>query len=51
MVRLAANQTGVDNHKVSCNALEFINRHFCFDLITEISLVELTTKRQFSLEI
>lgn len=40
IVRLAANQTGVDNHKVSCIGLKLINLHFCFSFITALALVE-----------
>lgn len=40
VVRLAANQTGVDNHKVSCVGLKLVNLHFCFNFIIELALVE-----------
>lgn len=39
IVRLAANQTGVDNHKVSLIALKFISPCFYLNFVKEIPLV------------
>lgn len=39
IVRLAANQTGVDNHKVSLVVLKFISLYFYFNLVSEMSPV------------